>query len=93
MDTLPGRYKQANKEAKWALVLTAAYFAWWYISAYGLGSPAQDLSMPQLYFGFPLWFLLSCIIGPIVFTLLCALMVKFCYRDISLEVKQEWHHE
>ena len=86
MRTLNLRYRQANKEAMWALALTCAFFAWWYGFAYGL-SPVTD-ALPTLYFGLPLWFLLSCIIGPILFTLLCALMVKYLYQDMSLDIEE-----
>ena len=89
MHTLRSRYKQANKEAKWALLLTVAYFVWWYICAYEFSPSAQSVVIPELYFGLPLWFLLSCIVGPILFTALCALMVKFIYQDIPLDVEQE----
>ena len=57
MKTLRRRYQQANKEAKWAILLTLGYFAWWYISAYGLSLPAvENTTMPRLYLGLPLWF-------------------------------------
>lgn len=91
MKTLTSRYQQAHKEAKWAIGLALAYFVWWYASAYGL-APAPDniQAMPTLYFGFPLWFLMACVIGPIVFTLLCAAMVKWVYQDMSLEIEPEF---
>lgn len=90
MKTLDARYQQAHKEAKWAIGLALAYMAWWAISAYGLApNPDQISAMPTLYFGFPLWFLMACVIGPIVFTLLCAAMVKWIYRDMSLEIEHE----
>ena len=89
MKTLQSRYQQANKEANWSILLSLAYFAWWYVSAYGFSPDLSDVdTLPKLYFGLPLWFLLACIIGPIIFTLLCALMVKLFFRDIPLDVKQ-----
>lgn len=94
MKTLQARYRQAHKEAKWAIGLALAYFVWWYVSAYGLApSPENITEMPALYFGFPLWFLMACVVGPVVFTLLCAAMVKWIYKDMSLEIEQEDHHE
>ena len=89
MKTLSARYRQAHKEAKWAVGLALAYFAWWYFSAYAFAPNGIDESLPTLYWGFPLWFLLACIIGPILFTVLCGLMVKYIYRDMSLEVELE----
>ncbi len=79
------RYRQTHREARWAILLSLGYFAWWYVSSYGFAPPVGETAMPELYFGMPLWFLLSCIIGPIVFCVACVLMVKYIYRDISLE--------
>ncbi|PJE78037.1 putative membrane protein YhdT [invertebrate metagenome] len=78
-------YKQAHREARWALGLAFAYFIWWYVSAYGFSPSASAHQLPTLYFGFPLWFLLSCIMGPIVFIIFCSLMVCFIYKDIPLD--------
>ncbi|CAH0532397.1 hypothetical protein VST7929_00226 [Vibrio stylophorae] len=85
MRTLAQRYRQAHREAWWAIALTLAYFAWWYLSAYGLApQSAQHLT---LYWGLPLWFLMACVIGPILFCLLCAAMVKWLYKPMSLELE------
>lgn len=89
MKTLNSRYHQADKEAKWAILLAFGYFVWWYSTAYGLAPQTADHSLPTLYFGLPLWFLLSCVIGPILFTFLCAMMVKFLYQDMPLDIKQD----
>ena len=89
MKTLSSRYRQAHKEAKWAIALALAYFAWWYGFAYGLAPEGIEQTPPTLYFGLPLWFLLSCVIGPLLFTLLCALMVKFLYKDMPLNIEEE----
>ncbi|CAG21691.1 MULTISPECIES: YhdT family protein [Photobacterium] len=93
MKTLSARYRQAHKEAKWAVGLAIAYFIWWYISAYAFSSTEITTTLPELYWGFPLWFLLACIIGPILFTVLCGLMVKFIYQDMSLEIEKDSDHE
>jgi len=85
--------KQANREAVFAVLLALSYFAWWYITAYGFAPPINDTAMPTLYFGLPLWFLLSCVVGPIVFTILCALMVKFFYHNVPLNSQQDTHYE
>ncbi|MFD2175968.1 YhdT family protein [Veronia pacifica] len=85
MNTLRSRYRQAHKEARWSIGLALAYFVWWYISAYGLPSAGTETE-PTLYFGLPLWFLLACVIGPCLFTVLCALMVKVVFKDMPLDV-------
>lgn len=89
MKTLSTRYRQAHKEAKWAIGLALAYFAWWYFSAYAFAPSDVHTALPELYWGFPLWFLLACIIGPVIFTLLCGLMVKYIYQDMSLEIEKD----
>nr|WP_086938100.1 YhdT family protein [Thaumasiovibrio occultus] len=85
MRSLPRRYAQASREALWAIGLAVAYFLWWYCSAYGL-APETD-ALPTLYFGLPLWFLLACVIGPLLFTVLCAVMVKLVYHDMPLDIE------
>ncbi len=93
MDNNNRHERQAHREALVAIILALGYFAWWYTSAYGFSAPVQDTSMPELYFGMPLWFLLSCVIGPLLFTLLCALMVKIFFRDIPLDSTTPDNHE
>lgn len=85
-------HQQAHREAIWAVLLALGYFVWWYISAYEF-SPVDTAPMPVLYWGMPLWFLLACVIGPIMFTVLCALMVKFLYRDIPLDDNSDTDYE
>ena len=89
MKTLSARYQQAHREAQWAIGLALAYFAWWYISAYAFAPSGAEETLPTLYGGFPLWFLLACVLGPILFTVLCGLMVKYLYQDMSLEIEPE----
>ena len=55
---LSQRYKQAAKEARWALGLAILYVIGWCVCAYlPKNSPGP--------IGFPLWFELSCIYLPI----------------------------
>ncbi|OCG28609.1 hypothetical protein A9G11_10305 [Gilliamella sp. wkB108] len=75
MDT---RYKQANKEAIISLLLTIIYFIAWVISGYYVSDKIGFL-------GLPLWFELSCIMVPVGFILLCWAIVKFQFKNISLE--------
>ncbi len=93
MKTLRHRYHQAHKEALFSILLALAYFAWWYGFSYGLAPNEITSPTLDLYFGFPLWFLMSCIIGPIVFTLLCGLLVKFCFKDMPLDIMDKEDHE
>lgn len=75
-------YQQLAKEARWAILLTLFYILGWvgfaYFSPQGRG-----------LFGFPIWFELSCIFLPVLFTLMAILMVKKVYKNIDLEVKQD----
>ena len=57
---LSQRYKQAAKEARWALGLAIFYVIGWCVCAY----LPKDSPGP---IGFPLWFELSCIYLPILF--------------------------
>ncbi len=75
---IDARFPQAHKEARWALGLTLAWLAGWLLAAY-LPDSSQGIT------GLPLWFELSCVLLPLLFILLCWLMVRFIFRDISLE--------
>ena len=88
MKTLDSRYSQAHREARWAIGLTFAYFLWWYLSAYGIATDTTSLEATSLIFGLPLWFFLSCIVGPVVFTVLCGLMVRYIFKDMPLDVDE-----
>ncbi|MEC5342470.1 YhdT family protein [Brenneria populi] len=72
------RFLQAHREARWAMGLTLAYLAAWIFTAY-LPDNAQGIT------GLPHWFEMACLLLPLVFTLLCWLMVRFVFQDISLE--------
>lgn len=72
------RFVQANKEARWALWLTLSYLAAWMVAAYVPGmAPGRT--------GLPRWFEFACLLIPLLFVLLCWLMVRFIFRDIPLE--------
>ncbi|WP_263081306.1 YhdT family protein [Endozoicomonas sp. Mp262] len=86
MKTLYSRYSQAHREACWAIGLTLAYFLWWYLSAYGLAPDTNNLESFFLIFGMPLWFFVSCIVAPVLFTVLCGLMVRYIFIDMPLDV-------
>ena len=72
------RFLQANKEARWALCLTLAYLAVWGVSAW-LGGDETGMT------GLPRWFELSCVFAPLLFIVLCWLMVRLVFRDMPLE--------
>ncbi|WP_080875468.1 YhdT family protein [Oceanobacillus timonensis] len=81
------RYKTANREAWIGMGLVIFNFIWWYGFAYGLGSKS-----PEDYhyiFGFPAWFFFSCILGFIIMMILTVFVVKFFFKDMSLETEEE----
>ncbi|GGP15058.1 YhdT family protein [Oceanobacillus neutriphilus] len=81
------RYKIANREAWIGVGLVIFNFIWWFGFAYGLGSKS-----PESYhyiFGFPAWFFFSCILGFIVMMALTVFVVKFFFKDVSLEAEEE----
>lgn len=75
-------YQQLAREARWAILLTLLYILGWigfaYFSPQGRG-----------IFGFPIWFELSCIFLPVIFTLIAVIVVKKVYKNIDLEVNNE----
>ena len=86
----PASAHQQRREGCLAIGLALLYALWWWLSSYGLCAlTAQGDSMqpaePLLYAGVPLWFILSCLVGPVLFTLLCALMVRWGYQEQSLQ--------
>ncbi|MFS1537410.1 MAG: YhdT family protein [Candidatus Phlomobacter fragariae] len=74
------RFLQSNKEARWSVFLTVAYLCSWIITAY-FSNEGVGIT------GIPLWFELSCLYLPLIFILLCTLMVKFIFKQMSLEDK------
>lgn len=72
------RFAQADKEARWAFGLTLAYLLGWLLSAY-LPANIQGIT------GLPQWFEISCLLLPLLFIILCWLMVHYVFRDIPLE--------
>lgn len=80
--SLQQRYKQAAKEARWALALTVLYLIGWCLCAY----LPQDGNGPL---GFPLWFELSCIYLPVLFVVVAYWLVKIVYQDMDLEIESK----
>ena len=81
------RFAQANKEALFSLAAFGLYFIWWFVSAYGLGEGDPD--QYSFVFGFPSWFFYSCILGFPIISLVVWAMVRFVFRDMSLESTPE----
>ncbi|TDB56022.1 YhdT family protein [Photorhabdus luminescens] len=72
------RFVQSHKEALWAVLLTLAYLIGWLLTAY-LPSDTPGVT------GLPRWFEMACLLLPIVFIILCWLMVKFIFKEVPLE--------
>lgn len=70
--------QQLIREAKWALGLSLLYLIAWIGFAYFFPVKLGLL-------GFPIWFELSCIFLPLVFTLLVHIVIKVVYKNIDLE--------
>ncbi|WP_439239882.1 MULTISPECIES: YhdT family protein [unclassified Lonepinella] len=80
--TLQQRYRQAAREARWALGLTILYMIGWAVCAYLPDNSAGPL-------GFPLWFELSCIYLPVLFIVVAYWLIKIVYQDIDLDISTE----
>lgn len=72
------KFRQSGKEALGALGLAVLYLLCWW------GSSLVEHSKVTVW-GMPLWFALSCVFAPMVFVVLCPLMIRLLYRDFDLE--------
>lgn len=72
------RFIQAHKEARWTVWLTLLYLVAWMSAAW-----IPDASIGPT--GLPHWFEMACLLVPLIFILLCWLMVRLLFRDIPLE--------
>lgn len=75
---------QINKEVVVTLLLYTFYFCWWYYFAY-LHTDSEDVENFKYILGLPEWFFYSCVLGLIVINILVFIVVKFFFKDISLE--------
>ena len=70
--------QQLNREAKWSIYLTLIYLVGWvvlaYFTPYKIG-----------VFGLPIWFELSCLLLPLIFIILSAIVLKVVYQDVDLD--------
>ena len=77
------RYRQANREALISLAMYGLFFAWWYVTAYGLGS--GDPGEYSYVMGFPAWFFYSCVVGYVGISILVWAVVRIFFSDVSIE--------
>ncbi len=82
------RLKQINKEVLATVLLYIFYFCWWYYFAY-IHSNSEDVENFKYILGLPEWFFYSCVLGLIVINILVFIVVKFVFKDISLEEEKE----
>ncbi|MCU5771263.1 YhdT family protein [Erwiniaceae bacterium BAC15a-03b] len=75
---MDARFLQAHKEARWSFALAILYLAAWGLSAWLVGSEIG-------FTGLPRWFEVSCLYVPLLFLVLCWLMIRTVFRDMSLE--------
>ncbi|ENY72657.1 DUF997 family protein [Aeromonas diversa] len=71
------RFILARREALLCLGLALLYFIAWYASAYAV---PEAIAL----WGIPLWFLLSCMVMPLLFIALCAFMVERLFVEVDL---------
>lgn len=68
----------ARREAALSVGLAVLYMMGWWLSAYQV---SPDLTLG----GWPLWFVLSCLFNPILFIGLCVIMVRYCFKTVTLD--------
>jgi len=68
----------ARREAALSVALAVLYMGGWWLSAYAV-PPSLMLA------GWPLWFVLSCLFNPLLFVVLCVLMVRYSFKTVALE--------
>jgi uncharacterized membrane protein YhdT len=77
------RYRQANREAWWAIGYWVAFtavvtgLAWWL----GYEKPAEELAF---VLGFPSWFFWSVLVTSLVFSAIPVLIIKRYFEDVPL---------
>jgi len=77
------RYRRANREAVISLGMYVLFFAWWYFTAYGLGS--GDPGEYTYVLGLPSWFFYSCIVGYLGISLVVWAVVRLFFSEDSIE--------
>ncbi len=78
---------QSKKEAKYTLLLYAAYFLWSVLTAYGLGS--GDIEEYNYIFGFPAWFFFSCILAYPLCCIFVYILIKKVFEKNNENFEKE----
>lgn len=77
------RYKQCNREVKYAVILGIVNMVWWFGWGYGLGSqPVEEYSYIM---GLPTWFFMSSVVGAVLFTVATFFMVDKFFKHMPLD--------
>lgn len=79
------KFKAVKKETLIVLGLYILFFAWWYCTAYGFG---DDPSEYRYVFGFPEWFLYSCIVGYVAISSLLWICVRLFFTETDLDEEE-----
>ena len=79
--------KQINKEALITIILYLIYFVWWYF--WGYIDEGKDPSEYIYILGLPRWFFFSCVVGLVFINILVWVAIKFFFKEIDLEEKEE----
>ncbi|MDR2946040.1 MAG: YhdT family protein [Candidatus Adiutrix sp.] len=74
------RNAQMKKEALISVAMYVIFFLWWYFTGYGLAGENQSYTM-----GIPNWFLLSSVVGYVLFSAATIIVVKLFFKNFSLE--------
>lgn len=77
------RFKQCNKE----MIYTIIFFLINVLLVGGISLLAYNKPANELIFiaGFPAWFFYGCLIGSVILCILTGVMVKFLFKDMSLD--------
>ena len=77
------RNEQIRKEQKISILLYVVFVLWLVVTGYGLGMGDPDNFITVM--GLPLWFILSCVVGPLWFCIVSWLVVKYKFKDFDLD--------
>lgn len=82
------RFKQCNRELWYTLALFVinVVIVGGTALAMGYNKPADEVTM---VWGFPAWFFWGGLIGSLVFCILPVLMVKYLFKEMSIEAEND----
>lgn len=75
--------RQIKREALICVVVYIGFFLWWFITGYGFGT--KEPSEYMYIMGLPLWFVLSVLVGTILFFVVMIIVVKRFFKDFDFE--------